>query len=227
MDLLSFLFPKYCVGCKKIGDYLCDKCFSMISFNVIEKCLECERPAIDGLTHPICKNKYSIDGVFSILAYKGIVKKLLYVFKYKPYVSSLKKFLVDFMYEGLIQKEVFMSNLNDKLCFVPIPLSKERERNRGYNQSSLISIGIAQKFNGIVLPLIIRVRDQKSQVGLPREERLKNSKGVFKINKDISMPQIIFLVDDVITTGATIIEATKILKKNGAKHVYAIIFASY
>lgn len=41
------------------------------------------------------------------------------------------------------------------------------------------------------------------------------------------MPQIIFLVDDVITTGATIIEATKILKKNGAKHVYAIIFASY
>src|SRR5579859_6509560 len=89
---LDLLFPKRCVACKKRGEYVCANCFSRISFAVSPRCLMCEKPSIDGLTHPVCKTSYSIDGCFSAVTYNGIIKKILYTFKYSPYLSDLKHF---------------------------------------------------------------------------------------------------------------------------------------
>ncbi|MBI4096276.1 MAG: hypothetical protein HY425_00990, partial [Candidatus Levybacteria bacterium] len=96
-------------------------------------CLVCNKNTLDGLTHSSCQGKYSIDGVFAGIAYKGIVKKLIYNFKYKPYLSDLKESLTELFYESIIQQEIFQNVYKITPVLVPIPLHAKRLRERGYN----------------------------------------------------------------------------------------------
>lgn len=230
MNLLDFLFPKRCINCKKIGEYLCPSCFSYISFNENSICLVCNRPSFDGKTHPGCKNKYSIDGSFSALEYKKTVKKLIYQFKYKPYLSDLKSVLVDLFYESLIQDYNFYNIYNHKKNYTvltPIPLHPSRLKERGYNHAEILAKELGKRFNLSVLNLLQRTRKTKSQFGLKRDERKENLTDAFSMVPNILISQYlnIFLVDDILTTGSTLLEAAKVLKKNGAKEVWGITLA--
>src|SRR6266576_1075447 len=122
MSLFDWIFPKRCVNCRAFGSYLCPNCFVYISFLEHGFCVVCQRQAIGGLTHPVCQNKQTIDGVFSSVAYNGIVKNLVYNFKYKPYLSDVKVVLIDIFYEGLIQKEPLYAVITSETQLVPIPL---------------------------------------------------------------------------------------------------------
>jgi len=128
MSLIDVLFPKRCVQCKKFGSYLCTNCFSSITFTDVMVCTVCQKQAMGGFTHPVCKTRYTIDGVFPSLVYKGVVKKLVYVFKYPPYLKDLREQLVDLLYEGIIQKELFVSLFDEPSFFVPIPLHASKFR---------------------------------------------------------------------------------------------------
>lgn len=231
MSLLDLIFPKYCINCKKIGDYLCANCFSFLSFNDFELCLNCNKPSIDGLTHPYCKGKYIIDGAFSALAYKGVVKKLIYNFKYEPkFVSDLNSILVDLFYEALIQKERFAEIcelFKNDLILVPVPLYSSKFKKRGYNQSELLAKGLSKRFRIPLFSVFERTKNTKTQVGLKKEERRENIKGAFELSFGISISKYpnILLVDDVLTTGSTLLEAANILKRNGAKGVWGITLA--
>ena len=150
MSVFDLFFLKRCIQCKKFGSYLCTNCFSSISFIDTMVCTHCQRQAMGGLTHPVCKTRYSIDGVFPSLVYKGVVKKLVYVFKYPPYLTDLQLQLVDLLYEGVIQKEQFMSLVQEPTLFVPIPLHAKKFRKRGYNQSKLLAVGLAKRFDAVV-----------------------------------------------------------------------------
>jgi competence protein ComFC len=234
---LDFLFPKYCVNCKKIGSYLCPNCFSYLSFDVNDICLVCKRQSFNGFTHPRCLSKYSIDGAFSALNYKGVAKKLVYKFKYKPHLTDLKTVLSDLFYEALIQKEGFNAILDYQPILVPIPLHQSKLKSRGYNQAEILAESLAQNLNlpstlssgqkGKTQNLLERTRDTRSQVGLKQEERQENMKNAFRISNNqfpISNNQFL-LVDDVLTTGSTLLEAAKVLKKAGAKKVWGITLA--
>ncbi|KKR16586.1 MAG: hypothetical protein UT44_C0013G0001, partial [Candidatus Levybacteria bacterium GW2011_GWA1_39_32] len=102
MNILDLFFPKRCVNCKKVGDYICPDCFSRLSFDTEDICPECSRPAISGITHPKCKKKYSLEGTFTAVVFNKTAKKLLYQFKYRPYLTDLKVTLTDLMHESLI-----------------------------------------------------------------------------------------------------------------------------
>ena len=148
MEVLDFIFPKRCVICKKGGGYLCEKCFSYLSFDAKSLCLSCDKPSYNGLTHPICRKKYTIDGCFSALSYNRTAKKLIYSFKYKPYLVDLKVFISELFYESVIQKEEFMKLLNSsKWIIVPVPLSSGKLRKRGYNQAEILAKKLAEKFD--------------------------------------------------------------------------------
>lgn len=227
MGILDLLFPKYCVNCRKLGSYLCPNCFSFLSFDTYGICLVCDRPSFDNLTHPSCRNRYSIDGVFSGIVYKGVAKKLLYVFKYKPYLSDLQHFLSDLFYESLIQNETFHKALEAKPVVAPIPLSATKLQKRGYNQSEILSLGLARKLKLSSMPLLARVKNTRSQVGLKQKERRDNVQDAFSVldqKQLLQAPQII-LVDDILTTGATLLEAANVLKRAGAKKVWGITLA--
>ncbi|HUQ84894.1 MAG TPA: ComF family protein [Candidatus Limnocylindrales bacterium] len=228
MGILDFIFPKRCVNCRKIGTYICPNCFTYISFNETGTCIVCQRPSIGGLTHPICRGKYTPDGVFSSLVYIGVVKKLVYKFKYNPNLTDLKSTLLDLFHEGIIQKEAFYKLLDQESVLVPIPLSRSRMRKRGYNQAMILAKGIGEKWDISVIDCLERTRDTKTQVGLSKEEREKNIKGAFRIKPvfaKASWGKQVFLVDDVVTSGSTIKEASKILKKAGVEKVYGLTLA--
>ena len=108
-------------------------------------CTVCQKLAVGGFTHPVCKTRYTIDGVFPSLVYKGVVKKLVYVFKYPPYLKDLREQLVELLYEGIIQKEHFVSLFDDPSLFVPIPLHASKFRKRGYNQSTFLAEGLSSR----------------------------------------------------------------------------------
>lgn len=226
MGLLDFLFPKYCVNCRKIGDYICASCFSFIAFDIEMICLVCNKGSIDGLTHPGCRGKYTIDGAFAGVAYKGIVKKLIYNFKYKPYLSDLQKSLVELFYESIIQQEIFQQAYQSSPILVPIPLHGKRLKKRGYNHSKLLAEGLSRNLNLKLLEILQRTKETKSQFGLNLKERKENLKDAFILNTKYLIPNTnIFLVDDILTTGSTLLEAGKILKKNGAKKVWGLTLA--
>jgi ComF family protein len=229
MGITDYIFPKKCVVCrKKHGSYLCENCFSFLSFDPKSLCLLCNNPTFNNLTHPRCRKKHAIDGCFSALSYNKTVQKLIYNFKYNPYLTDLKNVLTDLFYESIIQNENFMKQLKvGEWVFVPIPLSSTKLRKRGYNQAEILACELSKKFNFPVLNLLKRAKETKTQVGLTNLQRKLNVKEAFDfINpKSLIIDQRIFLVDDVATTGSTLSEAAKVLKKAGAGKVFGLTLA--
>jgi ComF family protein len=133
--------------------------------------------------------------------------------------------MADLIYEKQIQDEQFASVLKSKPTLVPIPITKDREKKRGYNQSMILSKNIANKLDLKVLSCLERVKETRSQVGLTKKERGDNMKGAFRVNTKYKKQTTILLVDDVLTSGTTMNEAAKVLKKAGAKSVWALAFA--
>ena len=225
MGFLDIFFPKRCVRCKKVGDYICSDCFARVSFDVRLICLVCGKNSIEGLTHPKCQGTYTIDGAFCGVVYKDIIRKLLYQLKYQPYLTDLKGVLTDLLYESLIQQQAFMSALFTNPILIPIPLSKKRLRERGYNQAAILAEGLATKFELPMQEILIREKETKPQYGLSKEDRGENIKGAFGIKTKVLDWKSAFLVDDILTTGSTLYEAAKVLKKNGFTKVWGITFA--
>jgi len=226
MGVLDFIFPKRCVQCKKVGSFLCENCFAYLSYDVKSLCLVCQRPIPDGLTHKVCLGKYKIDGSFSAIPYNKTAKKLIYNFKYKPYLSSLNQFLGDLLYEALLQNESFQRLLKSSKnwVFVPIPLHSSRLRIRGYNQSEILCDELSRRFNLKTYDLLKRVKETKTQVGLKLKDRKKNIKGAFEVSSKLSGMSA-FLVDDIVTTGSTLLEAANVLKRGGIGKVIGITLA--
>lgn len=224
MGLLDVLFPKKCVGCQKIGEYVCASCFATISFDTRGLCLACGKPSLDGMTHPVCLKTYTIDGSFCGIVYKGMTKKLLYQFKYRPYLSGLKEFLGELLYESLIQQELYQAVLSTKPILIPIPLSQKRQKDRGYNQALLLAKEVGKRFDLPVMDILKRSKETKPQYGLKKDERRENMKNAFVLSGKGGKGTAL-LVDDILTTGSTLAEAAHVLKKAGFARVWGVALA--
>ncbi len=189
-------------------------------------CLVCNRGSFNGLTHPKCEGKYAIDGAFAAIAYKGIVKKLIYNFKYKPYLSDLRNSLVELFYESIIQNEIFQTIYESSPILVPVPLHSKRLKKRGYNHAQLLSVGLSKLLDLKLMDILERTKDTKSQFGLNLKDRKANIQDAFILNTKYKLHNTnVLLIDDILTTGLTLLEAARILKKNGAKKVYGLTLA--
>lgn len=219
MNLLDLLFPKRCVSCGKFGGYICAACFSKIDFVEYPVCPFCERQAVGGKTHPGCKKRYGLDGLVVACRYKGAVRAAIQKFKYR-FAADIHKTLV-----GLIADSIWRFSLPKKTVLVPIPLYKSRQNWRGFNQAELLALDLAKRFGeNFLYDLLVRTIDTKTQVGLSRDERKGNVKGAFRVKGKLNGENII-LVDDVFTTGSTMMEAAKVLKRAGAGEVWAMAVA--
>ncbi len=231
MSILDFIFPKKCIGCKKIGDFLCPDCFSKISYNQAFQCPICARPSMNGLTHPKCQKPHLIDGVIPSVLYKGVVKKIIYQLKYAPYLKAVGEIISEIMSEGLSQNESFYHFVDQfKPVIIPIPLHKNRERRRGYNHAEIIASYVAQYFKlPIQNDILARVKNTKPQFKLNKKERINNLSGAFRIRGSVGwrtkISESVIIVDDITTSFATLKEAAKVLKRAGSKRVLGVTFA--
>lgn len=227
MNIIDFLFPKLCVGCGKLGQYLCPSCVVNIGQTELV-CPICERLAYGGATHPICKRKYGLDGLWSLGVYSGALQIAIQKLKYR-WVRELAEVLVDLMIEywarynpEFIQQ--IRKDQGNNWQIVPVPLHKFRQNWRGFNQASLLGQLLSKRLNLDYLEGLKRIRNTKPQIELKAGERRKNIKGAFSVA--CSLPPVNYLlIDDVWTTGVTLKECCYVLKRSGAKKVWAITLA--
>ena len=186
-------------------------------------------PGRQWTVHPRCKKSYGLDGVSSSVVYKGVVKKLLYAFKYKPFLADLKNIISDIAYEGFLHNESLYYVAQYNPLVTCVPLYAKKLKLRGYNHAALLAYMFAQKFELEFLDkILIRAKDTKPQFKLSKENRLGNIKDAFIINRSLKQfiaGKKIFLVDDVATTFSTLSECAKVLKQNGASFVWGVTFA--
>lgn len=224
MDVLGVLFPKKCVGCRKFGAYICTNCFASIQMQTTSICGVCGRSGVDGITHPRCVGRYTIDGVSAALVYRGFVKRLIYQYKFDPHLFDMTQTLGDFLYESVIQQEPLQEYLGKDTVMMPVPLSKRRLRERGYNQAELLAKYLSKRLGVRYINISYRTRDTAKQVGKKEGERRENVKGAFIIKGKVVSERVI-IIDDIVTSGATMNELAKMLKKNGVKKVWGLALA--
>lgn len=214
--ILNIVFPANCVCCGKSGTNLCPKCLSLFP--------ESERP--------------SLEWIFPTYDYRyPPVKKTIWLFKYKNKKMFAKVFaesLYGRMTEELSDFTIFNNFENPIL--VPIPLSTKRMHERGFNQTFLICKELIKldKNNSplnknFILEnnILIKIKDVEHQAHIEnREKRIKNIINSFSVkNPENIKGKNIILIDDVTTTGSTLSEAKKTLKKAGAKKIIAFTVA--
>jgi len=189
------------------------------------------KPSVSSLTHPKCKKRTSLDGVFAAVEYRSVIKKAVYNYKYEPYIFNLSRVFSKLMYESLIQNEIFQNILStsSNVWITCVPLHEKKLMKRGYNQSEILGKNLSElldlRFNS---KLIIRTRNTIPQFKLKKEERVKNITGAFELNpkyKDKMSGKSLFIVDDLFTSGTTLRECGKLLKKAGAKQAFALVLS--
>lgn len=133
------------------------------------------------------------------------------------------------MCEGISQNELFYKIREAKPLLLPVPLSKARLRMRGYNQSALLTIYVAQYFGlDISEKILFRVKNTKPQFNLDKIHRKSNISDAFAIpknKKSLINNKTIVLIDDVATTCSTLRECARVLRKAGSGPVYGVTFA--
>lgn len=192
-----------------------------------DKCPLCGREVeVYGLCHECLSliNKdptyyYDLEGLDDLIVsstYSGIMRRLIIDFKFKGKLSY-GEIISEIMTEKILEK-----NLKDQVITY-VPMHRKKEGERGYNQSKILAEKIARNLDLPCQDVFEKVIDTKFQVGLKKFDREENLRDAFEVK---NYAEEIIIVDDVITTGATISELTKIAKKAGIKKVTALIAAT-
>jgi len=195
--ILAVLFPQKCLGCKKENEILCPDCL-----------LKINRPDTPHLNGIHIASNYQ----------DAVLKKALWMLKYQG-VKQLAKPLAQ-----LIKERIWKKLETENWLVIPVPLSKNKLRHRGYNQAEMIA---GELSDNVRADILFKKFHTKSQVEVKnKEERLANIIGSFEIkNPEKIKGKKIILIDDVLTTGATMREVKKVLKEAGAKKVIGVVVA--
>ncbi|HPN54750.1 MAG TPA: ComF family protein [Candidatus Moranbacteria bacterium] len=226
--VLNILFPIKCVSCSKEGQWLCDGCFSKIKLQTDHVCGVCEKMIVpDGRTCQSCKKKSALSALVVAASYKNdLVAQLVHYYKYR-FVSDLHIDLGKIIISALQKTDLPLPDV-----VIPIPLHKRRLRWRGFNQSALLAKYVAQNLlpqNPIQCQedILIRKKYTLPQMKIKNyQNRRENMQDAFLASnqQDISGKSVL-LIDDIATTGSTIFECAKVLKKAGVKEIYAAVIA--
>jgi len=228
MFFTDLLFPKHCLGCSILGAYICPKCQRQLHYLDRNTCFYCKKASLYSLTHPICLKNFNITGLTAIFSYNNLLKKIIKNIKYRL-VTEAWKDLTRIIEPEAVRQIGFYKRISKDFFLQPIPLSKRKIRERGFNQAFLITRFFQAFLDFPISDFLIRVKETLPQAELKtKKDRYNNLRGAFKINpvnKSKVIGSKIILVDDVVTTGSTVREAAKVLKKAGAAKVYVLALA--
>lgn len=225
MNFLDLIFPKMCLNCGKSGDYICRACLEKVK-TVKPICPECQKPSVDGRVHFRCIKPQGMDGLISIWDYDGVIRKAILSLKYKFALDISRELSLLFLEFLKLHTTYYILPATGVL--VSIPTARLRENWRGFNQAEEIGKQVAEglglQFNS---ELLIRKKSAVPQTELKGKERVSNIQGVFSVSPNILVSEYpsIFLFDDVWTTGSTLKEAAKVLKRKGVKSVWGLTIA--
>jgi len=230
--LASVLFAAPCRICGRILTNasripICEQCLSSFERIIDPMCLCCGRPFPANVPtesrQPLCRlcrvNFYAFDRARSFATYDDALAETIVLLKYEQ-VTRLGSWFADQLAEIALQApDDWRADI-----VVPVPLHAERHRERGYNQAELIARPLAKRLNlKLESGLLRRVKPRPAQLVLSRTEHWKSVRGAYTTDKDRHVDNLrVLLVDDVLTTGATLDACARALKKSGARVILGL-----
>ncbi len=221
--VLDLLLPQRCVSCRTLGENLCRSCIGGIAELPTLRCPLCNAAVAKQyaicrqcrLTHP------KLRGIATIGAFSGPLRHAIHHYKYQNR-TSLAQDLGE-----LLSRLVMDAEIPPCAAIVPVPIHPKREAERGFNQASLLALAVGERLHLPVLSDgIVRIVDTPPQVGLSREQRLRNVAGAFSARRGAFQHGGILLLDDVATTGATLVTcAQELVQEGGAPWVWGAVLA--
>ena len=204
---LEYIFLPVCGICGKLGEgYLCKECEKSIKEYYIE-----QKVFVKDI-----RSKYKMCKTMHLLKYEGLVRKLLIDYKF-----SDKSYLYKTFCEIIKNDKKTLDFIKSYDIIIPVPIHKKRMKTRGYNQSELIARELAKICgNKMYTDVLIKIKSNKAQSTLNKEERENNAKNVYKLCKleKINNKKVLIL-DDIYTTGATVKECALELSKATVKEI--------
>src|SRR3989339_1483711 len=227
----ELVLPKQCVGCKTEGTDLCETCMTMIMPVTVFRCPFCDVITTSGQTcdrHKEC----ALDGALHAGYYHDpILRNAIHLFKYAS-VENFEKILGNLITRTC---DKYQTMLPKKGVVVAVPLFKFRERKRGYNQAGLLAPYAARALGLLYEPEVLKrkltifsILANSPQAELDKDDASRSYalKNAYYVTEPCKIRgQTVLLVDDVLTSGATLEVAAQALKKAGATHVFCLVLA--
>lgn len=221
----ELLFPNTCLLCQRLSHMdICEQCIERHPISNKPRCMNCGKFILQEekeLCIQCSEKRFYFDRGASLWLHDKQVKRAIYRFKYSNYRVYGRNFA-----------KIIVNNHKDKIilwkpdCIMAVPVHKNRLKSRGYNQAEVLALDIVEEIRdqiGVKLPyigdMVIRNKNTTVQKLLNSDKRMSNIQGAFQLNKHYSIPERVLLIDDIYTTGATLNEVAKILKKSGVKEV--------
>lgn len=218
---LDLVFPRWCVGCGQEGSFICPDCCSWLPQIEPPVCRRCGYPqTVDVDVCPECADWPSdLDSECALFRFEGVIRIAVHQLKYHN-LKALSDELAGFMFAYLIANPLAIDVL------VPVPIHPRRLRERGYNQSRLLANLLAKLTGWPLSESLVRnqpadSQTQASDVG----QRWRNVRNAFRVPPDAFKDKRVLLIDDVVTSGATLNACATALKVNGAVSVRALTLA--
>lgn len=227
-SLIQRLYPSRCLMCGRPGRDgadLCGYCHQQLPFNQTA-CIQCALPlprsAGNAAVCGRCQKKPPFyDQAFSVFSYQQPVIWLIQQLKFNGKLVHAR-----LLGELLAECEcVAKMSVNESVCILPVPLFKKRLRRRGFNQSIELARALSKKTGWpMELNKVVRVRETSAQTGLDAKARRKNIRGAFAVVEALAHKHVV-LIDDVVTTGSTVNELARVLKKAGVEKITVLSLA--
>lgn len=219
------LFSQDCHLCGVRSDAcLCRNCRRDLPYRTLRGCPRCAAQTSAGQVCGAClADAPAFDDTVAAFGYAFPLDRLLQSYKFNENLSLTAVFSASLL--AAVRRDLLQRGSAPPDRVVPLPLARKRLAGRGFNQSALLAEIAARELGIPYAPHgLLKVRDTPPQAGLDREARLKNVRGAFDCGESLSGLRIA-IVDDVMTTGATLSEAAKALKKAGASWISAWVVA--
>jgi competence protein ComFC len=223
-SVIGWLAPPVCLGCGQEGKTLCLACSNSEIISYGERCWRCNALSPRAKTCKSCRGNGSPLFVWINTDYDGLAKDIVQKYKFghqRVASQSLAELMAQTFLHFNTTEDVRLSNY----LVVPVPTATSRVRQRGFDHAALLAQCVAQKLKLPTSKALGRL-GQSRQLGTSRSERLKQTEGKYFIRNPAAIAgRNILIIDDVVTTGATLQEVAKTLRKAGAHRVDALVFA--
>jgi len=219
-NTVEWIYPPTCGGCGKPGSRWCLACAAQVEKIHPPVCIRCGRMVDSHRTCNTCQNiSPQFTSIQSWAFYEGPVRSAILRLKYNRDIA-----LGELLSRNLI---TILNNISWQIELItPVPLSIARQAERGYNQAALLSIPVSLGIRIPYSPAALRkVRDTRSQVGLSLHQRRENIEGAFWADPKSVKGKRVLVIDDVVTSGATLNECAGVLFAAGAAAVHGLTVA--
>lgn len=231
MILKNLFFPPKCIFCRKVlpinqtHPNICKECEKYLPHLPVRTCIKCGKPMDAVYDKPYCPfcagHIKGIRAIISPFLYKEELRESILHFKFhnRPYYAET--------YAFYLEARLRAYHLTKFDALVPIPVSKKRLRERGYDQCLMLANALSKRINIPVMCLLEKTLHTPKQSTLNKHDRQNHPKKAFQVKPQDEMPETILLIDDIYTTGATAGACAEKLRRAGVRNVYIATVAMH